>query len=160
MTTIYLDNWVIAPTPFPADITPPTPGCTVKVSNGRERFFVMLESITDTGVCTGYVSNELICNSEYNLGDTVQFRKENIFLIHTPEFRNYRAAQYSAVRDYLISTGMTAEEILDLMSQPQIRGDTNTPVFAQVIKTMFDMGMTSDDVIDFIKTADQNANDH
>jgi hypothetical protein len=56
-------------------------GDQVKVSNGRERFWVTLTAIGDGGVLRGKCDNNLVCTdgSELELGDEFQFATLNIY---------------------------------------------------------------------------------
>lgn len=55
-------------------------GSVVKISTGRERFWVEIKKI-HSGLITGRIDNVLILMVEHGLqyGDYVQFRFENIF---------------------------------------------------------------------------------
>lgn len=63
----------------------------VKICNGRERFFVEVTKILKTkDKIYGVVSNELVCGSEYNAGDTVTFERRHIYSIQNDE-RHFEA---------------------------------------------------------------------
>jgi len=49
----------------------------VKISNGKERFWVKVIKIID-GVVTGTIDNELDDTSKYDFGDTVSFPIGNV----------------------------------------------------------------------------------
>jgi hypothetical protein len=67
------------------------PGVTVKISNGEERFWVM---VTGQGpaegadpcdwIHRGAVDNGLVFERPYDLGDTVEFRGRHIYCIYSP----------------------------------------------------------------------------
>lgn len=94
---IYEDEWVDAKAmqanhpktfqaPSDSELDSICPECTVKISNGQERFFVLVQKVHDDGTIEGTVNNHLVCGSPYNFGDVVRFHKNNVFLVHTPAF--------------------------------------------------------------------------
>jgi hypothetical protein len=91
---VYFDNWTDAQQiakSNPNDFQVPSvdqlnnikPQDTVKISNGKERFFVTVKKIYKNGNIVGFVNNILYCNSSYNYDDLVMFKKQNIYNIHT-----------------------------------------------------------------------------
>jgi hypothetical protein len=96
---IHLDNWIDA-----QQIAKSNPNCfqvpseydlnnikssdTVKICNGKERFYVLVKKVYKNGNIVGFVNNMLYYNSAYNYNDLVIFHKKNIYNIHTLEDRN------------------------------------------------------------------------
>lgn len=60
---------------------------SVKISNGKERFFVTVIEIHKNDYITGIINNKLCFNSPYDYDDLVMFQKKNIYNIHTVEDR-------------------------------------------------------------------------
>jgi hypothetical protein len=60
---------------------------SVKISNGKERFFVTVIEIHKNDYITGIINNKLCFNSPYGYDDLVMFQKKNIYNIHTVEDR-------------------------------------------------------------------------
>jgi len=56
-------------------------GSTVKVCNGRERFWVNVIGVNGEKLL-GTVSNNLIGNDEIDFGDTIDFEKKHIYDIY------------------------------------------------------------------------------
>lgn len=94
---IHTDNWVNVQekarehtdtyqAPSISDLDSIVPGISVKICNGRERFFVKVTEVFPNGTMIGLVSNCLVCGSPYNMGGKVRFHKSNIMLIFTPEY--------------------------------------------------------------------------
>lgn len=57
---------------------------TVKVCNGRERFWTIITNINEYMI-TATVDNHLVFDGGYNLGDTINFKKCNIYDI-SPDY--------------------------------------------------------------------------
>jgi hypothetical protein len=82
MTEIKTDNWVVSN----VEVNEIKPEYTVKINNGIERFWVLVKSITDDGTIIGTVNNNLIHNRSYNFGNTIKFKRENVYVVHTTEY--------------------------------------------------------------------------
>jgi hypothetical protein len=76
---IYTDNWVSFNGPKREKIKE---GNIVKISNGRESFWVIVREITDINII-GEVNNDLLGEQAYNCGDLVSFGKKNIREIYS-----------------------------------------------------------------------------
>ena len=94
---------------------------TVKISNGEERFWVHVTNIKGDEIY-GTVDNHLIHERPYNLGDTVVFRRENVYDIHTKEWRDQQAYSMVANQGALVKLaqllaglGMNQGEITEMM---------------------------------------------
>lgn len=82
---IYTDTWTDAekgglPPPTAEELDGLRPGDTVKISNGFERFFVLVREVGGNTV-TGVIQNHLVGTYEYNYRDSVQFEKCHIYSI-------------------------------------------------------------------------------
>lgn len=84
----HTDNWVDAmkmaqnfPTSFTIpseeDLTKLKKGSLIKLSNGIERFWVIIEWFDDDSIY-GVVDNDLGRTTKYGYGDTVVFKKNHI----------------------------------------------------------------------------------
>jgi hypothetical protein len=62
-------------------------GYSVKISNGKERFWVEITRRSRNGRLYGKVANNLVFDHGYDLGDLVVFKQCNIYDISTPEER-------------------------------------------------------------------------
>lgn len=69
--------------PSEEDLSQIKPGVSVKVSIGRERFWVTVTNV-DGDEITGSVDNDLIFTEEHglNYGDIISFKKENVYNIY------------------------------------------------------------------------------
>jgi hypothetical protein len=63
-------------------------GNTIKVSNGRERFWIEIVEKRTRGYFIGIVMNKLLFYTNYTLGDLVQFHKRHIYSIASPALLN------------------------------------------------------------------------
>lgn len=57
------------------------PGTSVKVCNGKERFWVKLTAVMGDDDLQGVVSTYVTAR-RYGVGDTIQFRKRNVYDVH------------------------------------------------------------------------------
>jgi lactate dehydrogenase-like 2-hydroxyacid dehydrogenase len=96
MKEAFFDDWVDVSEMsqrFPETFKAPSdeeleeikPDYTVKISNGMERFFVLVHEIYDD-LIVGEVNNKLVCDRGYNSGDLVIFHKKNVYCVHSPEY--------------------------------------------------------------------------
>lgn len=99
------------------------PSDTVKIGNGVELFWVLVTEIKD-GRIYGTVDNHLGFDHNkrryavpYNRGDTVMFSKENVYDIHTQEWRMNEAIRMlqnksalKSLTQILVSAGMNQSE--------------------------------------------------
>jgi hypothetical protein len=68
-------------------------GDSVKISNDRERFWVVIDAMFEDGSLVGTIENNLITTS-YTFGDKVKFKKDNVFEVHKEVFPEmYRVAK-------------------------------------------------------------------
>lgn len=86
MQHIYEDDWTVNANPIEAATI--EIGDSVKISNGRERFFALVRVCEEDGSIVGVVSNRLLIDSPYNLGDLVSFRKNNVLFRRTAAERD------------------------------------------------------------------------
>ena len=95
---IYTDDWVnvkIINDHNPETFEIPTinelqdikVGYNVKISNGIERFWVIIQEINKYYLI-GKIDNKLFNNTNYDYGDLVMFEKHNIYDIHDFEFKH------------------------------------------------------------------------
>ena len=87
MTEYFRDNWLVyvhSPNPFRGEI-----GSLVKISNGRERFYVEVVRIDNEDI-VGRVCNKLVNTDAYNMDNLVVFRAANAFEIMSPREREDR----------------------------------------------------------------------
>lgn len=87
--TIYTDTWTDVaksglPPPTAEELNALHAGDTVKISNGFERFFVLVRDIKDNTV-VGVIQNHLVGTYEYNYKDSVQFEKCHVYTIKKRE---------------------------------------------------------------------------
>ena len=85
---IYIDNWINANNNIPTnkELDKLDIGYSVKISNGKERFWVEIKKI-DKHFLLGKIDNKLLSYNEYNYNDLVLFEKINIYDIHDLEFK-------------------------------------------------------------------------
>ncbi len=114
---IHTDDWVDVvemATKFPDKFEKPSDqeldsvsvNASVKIGNGRERFFVTVKNILPDGSIIGTVDNHLIRDSPYNFGDTVKFEKKNIYVVHTRDYFTTRVKE--------MMEGKSNEEVMDI----------------------------------------------
>jgi hypothetical protein len=97
---VHIDDWVDAQqfaklyystkkfqVPTVEQLNDIKPNYSVKISNGKERFFVTVKEIHKNDYITGIINNKLCFNSPYNYNDSVMFQKKNIYNIHTVKDR-------------------------------------------------------------------------
>lgn len=60
-------------------------GGLVKICNNFERFWVKMTAIGGNGTLFGIVSNKLVGDYGYTLGDQVDFHVDNIFILYDEE---------------------------------------------------------------------------
>ena len=88
----YFDNWInvnslnIDNIPSDKELNELSVGYSVKISNGKERFWVEVQKVTDYYIL-GRVDNNLVSNQKYNYNDLILFERSNIFDIHDLEFK-------------------------------------------------------------------------
>lgn len=63
------------------------PGKYVKVSNGKERFWIEVIEKKTRGYYTGIIMNKLLFYTSYTLGDLVQFHRRHVYDILDQESR-------------------------------------------------------------------------
>jgi predicted RNase H-like HicB family nuclease len=127
---IHTDDWVDAKdmalshpktfqAPTESELASICPKCTVKISNGKERFFVLVQKVMDDGTIEGTVNNHLVCGSPYNYNDKVRFHKNNVFVVHTPAFLQSMATGFFQ--------GKSKEEMMTMLGSlfDQVHNGTN-----------------------------------
>lgn len=77
MAILHPDTFEV---PTLSDLDDITEGSIVKVCDGIERFWVIVDNVVGDRI-KGFVDNELI-KSELKLGDTIFFEKKNIYSIY------------------------------------------------------------------------------
>jgi hypothetical protein len=94
---------------------------TVKISNGRERFWVLVTDIKGDDIY-GTVDNFLTISPQYTRGDTVVFRRENVYDIHTKEWRDTEAIRMvqnqgalAKLAQLLFASGLDQRAIMEIM---------------------------------------------
>lgn len=125
---IYSDTWINAQEAISDTFTAPSDeqlnnlreDSIVKISNGRERFFVKITRITKTYII-GIVSNELVCGSEYNVGDYVSFNIYNIFKIQDDASRMNAIMDLMPLIFNMKNEGYSNEEIYAYITELNMR---------------------------------------
>lgn len=146
---IFTDDWIVSPNPdLPERIFP---DCTVKISNGRERFFVTIRDVEDgTGYLVGVIDNHLVLPAPYGFGDKVRFHRSNVMQLNTPDYRATRAAQISAIMQVLVDRGgYTREQVFAMFTHRHVNHESGKPIglhVGRMIKDMLDDNNTVDDV--------------
>ena len=67
--------------PFKSELDAIKEGSTVKVCNGKERFWTQVTDV-DGDKLTATVDNNLIDSDGINLGDTIHFEKKNVYCVY------------------------------------------------------------------------------
>lgn len=73
------------------------PGFLCKISNGEERFYVIVVRCKKNGEIIGKVNNVLVVKRPYNYNDLVSFNKNNCIEIFSIEDRIVRENQYADI---------------------------------------------------------------
>lgn len=89
------------------------PGDSVKVSNGKERFFVKVTEVLPHGALRGVVDNYLLGTAMYDYGDTIAFRREHVFVVHD---RAYFAKEAARLVASLIAAGVPLDDAPAVLS--------------------------------------------
>lgn len=84
MTTIYTDNWAVNPTPVDREISL---NDSVKISNGREKFFAIVSKLESDGWMVGEVANQLVHDVPYKREDLVRFHRCHVLFWRSAEER-------------------------------------------------------------------------
>ena len=87
MTEYNRDNWLVYTHVLTGNIVI---GSLVKISNGRERFYVEVVRIDSVDI-VGRVCNKLVKTDAYNMDDLVVFHTANAFEIMSPQEKTDRA---------------------------------------------------------------------
>ncbi len=83
------------------------PGCFVKISNKRERFFVKVTKVLLDGTVQGVISNYLVCPAEYMYGDFVEFQKRNVLEIQASKLLHQQFKNMSFIESMLLQSLVT-----------------------------------------------------
>jgi uncharacterized protein YegJ (DUF2314 family) len=83
---IYVNNITDCDVPTEEELNEIDIGYSVKISNGKERFWTEVIKITNHYI-VGRIDNKLSFNKNYDYNDLVMFDKGNIFDIHDLEFK-------------------------------------------------------------------------
>ncbi len=63
-------------------------GYSVKICDGEERFWIIVKEIKEDNLTIiGEINNNLIGDQSYILGDLVQFTKNNIYNVNSPDYK-------------------------------------------------------------------------
>lgn len=103
---IHTDNWVdvvenredyeyLFDLPTEEDLRALRPGDSVKISNGAERFFVLVTEVR-SDCFIGTVDNHLRGNYDYVFGDRVRFEGRHVFAIRRAEEAPRKMAKTTA----------------------------------------------------------------
>jgi hypothetical protein len=96
---IYTDNWNENSSVL---IKPIIKDCLVKISNGVERFYVLVIRVKKNGEIVGRVSNLLVFEKPYKKDDLVYFRPKNALEILTADERSARQEEMSpAIQNHM-----------------------------------------------------------
>ena len=120
---IYTDDWVNVKIindhnpetfeiPTDKDLQDIKVGYNVKISNGIERFWVIIEKI-NSYYFIGKIDNKLLNNNNYDYGDLVMFEKHNIYDIHDFEFKNIMKKYLNKNKNKLKSKSKSKSKIKD-----------------------------------------------
>ena len=66
---------------------------------------------TDDGTIIGTVNNYLRMNRGYNFGDSIKFKREHVYIIHTTEFLSGKANVMGDLVHLLVQRGVPLEKI-------------------------------------------------
>lgn len=120
---IYVDDWI---EPQLRDIQSPTYNelCdlqiteSVKICNGRERFFVKITEIDyQQEIVIGTVDNKLVLEAPYNYGSYVEFEFKHIYVIHKREYLDKKSEDLFLAAAYARFCGMSKDEFINKMSE-------------------------------------------
>ena len=106
---VFTDNWVDAQerhqenpaifwAPSQEELNEIKKGFSVKICNGRERFWVNVVNVNENKLI-GIVANELIYETPYNNGDKVSFFKKNIYQINSPRDIQFIIAEFEHAKN-------------------------------------------------------------
>lgn len=76
--TCMEDDWALPPTPVASELQV---GYSVKINNGRERFFATIVEINGNRI-VGRVDNHLVFPG-YTYGELVSFEPKHVWIVHT-----------------------------------------------------------------------------
>jgi hypothetical protein len=131
----YSDNWVAPPEELPAaQVAAITIGDAVKISNGRERFFVIVTGVGNsasaaaaaaTGVgnsataaaVVGRIDNALVRAAPYGYGDSVIFQRRHVWQIHDAASRCALAAHLSTQLTAATANGVSPRTAVRALMQ-------------------------------------------
>ena len=78
-----------------------TVGASVKISNGRERFYVIVKKVKNSKII-GKVNNIIVLPASYKFKDLVSFKKEHVFEIHLQEDKHLASERLRPlVKDFI-----------------------------------------------------------
>lgn len=81
--------------PSSAELASIEKGCTVKICNTYERFFVCVTDKLPNGFFLGLIDNHLIGDYGYNYGDRVIFHENHVYVVHTRVYHQQMAEKLS-----------------------------------------------------------------
>jgi uncharacterized protein YegJ (DUF2314 family) len=112
----YYDNW-IKNLQNKYDILKFKKNESIKISNGKEKFWVKIFSINlNNNTIIGIVDNELILKSKYNFGDFVEFSIENILDYHSSdEMNNLSNYIKNIIKEIMIKNNCTVKDAIKLI---------------------------------------------
>jgi len=93
---VFTDNWSIQNI-VSEHINKIKPGFLCKISNGEERFYLIVVRCKKNGEIIGKVNNVLVVKKPYNYNDLISFRKNNCIEIFSIEDRIVREKQYTDI---------------------------------------------------------------
>ena len=126
---VYSDDWVspseiIMPQNVPHSVAHSVPlliGDSVKINNGRERFFVTVEQI-DGEIIVGRVDNHLlqlkkyqqngIQNCPYTYGDMVCFERKHIWQVHSQSDKLRISLEVQKFIEQQLALGVDKQELI------------------------------------------------
>ena len=112
---IFTDNWVSSQQ-FKCDLNHLEVGCSVKLNNNGERFFVEVIHIAADGSIYGIVSNILLYDKPYKNGDTICFRKEHIWQLYHKQYMQEMQPYVQQIIEYLLGQGKSEKEVAIILS--------------------------------------------
>jgi len=125
---IYVDGWVApAAPPSAAALDSIAEGGTVKISNGRERFFVTIVAL-EPPLIVGRVDNVLVRPAEYAFGDLVAFTAADVWHVRSAAEREDLARALSLLMSAQIASGVPAAEVVRRFMHSTALGEQQTTI--------------------------------
>ena len=121
MAQIFIDDWVCPVkqyTDLQANLyTTLSLGCSVKINNGRERFYVTVTQI-DGDKIVGLIDNHLLKLGKlpYTYGDTVCFERKHIWHVHSQLDKLSISLKIQQFIEQQLALGVDKQELFESLS--------------------------------------------